>query len=56
MSNRSGSKSTNSSQKEISSVTTKNSVVCVFISGASSGAWVEDLLKIFCYLLLSPEG
>jgi len=47
MGNRSSSKSTNSSQKEISSVTTKNPVVCVLISGTSSGAWVKDLLKIF---------
>merc|ERR1712112_589847 len=44
MGNRSSSKSTNSSQKEISSVTTKNPVVCVLISGTSSGAWVKDLI------------
>jgi len=43
MSDRSCSKSSNSSQKKVSCISSKNSVVGVFISVATSGAWVENL-------------
>merc|ERR1719175_426545 len=44
ISNRSSSKSSYSSQKKVISVATENSVVCILVSGATSGAWVEDLV------------
>jgi len=51
MSDRSCSKSSNSSQKKVSSVSSKNSVVGVFISVATSSAWIENLEEKFNYYL-----